>query len=89
MVAFGGSRPIAAGPVYAAWLDVPLLTLIRGNDFDAAVFSAQRRPILDEAITRSALVCAVSRDKAEKIAALHPDTPVRWIPNGIDWATGP
>jgi len=34
-VAFGGSRPIVAGPVYAAWLGVPLVTLIRGNDFDA------------------------------------------------------
>ena len=39
VVAFGGSRPIMAGPVFAAWLGVPLITLIRGNDFDAAVFS--------------------------------------------------
>jgi glycosyltransferase involved in cell wall biosynthesis len=84
VVAFGGSRPIAAAPVYAAWLGVPLITLIRGNDFDASVFSTRRRPILDEAITRSALVCAVSRDKAQKIAALYPGTRVRWIPNGID-----
>jgi glycogen synthase len=92
VLAFGGSRPIAASPVYAAWLAVPLITLIRGNDFDAAVFSSRRRPILDAAITRSELVCAVSRDKAEKIAALYPDTRVRWVPNGIemgDWALIP
>ena len=92
VVAFGGSRPIVAAPVYAAWLGVPLITLIRGNDFDAAVFSTRRRPLLDEAIARSALVCAVSQDKAEKIAALHPGTSVRWIPNGIDlgdWALIP
>ena len=45
VVAFGGSRPIMAAPVFAAWLGVPLITLIRGNDFDAAVFSTRRRPI--------------------------------------------
>jgi glycosyltransferase involved in cell wall biosynthesis len=92
VVAFGGSRPIVAGPVYAAWLGVPLVTLIRGNDFDAAVFSTRRRPALEEAIARSALVLAVSRDKEEKIAALHPGVPVRWIPNGVelgDWSLAP
>ena len=92
VVAFGGSRPIATAPVLAAWLGVPLLTLIRGNDFDAAVFSIRRRPILDDALTRSAIVCAVSQDKVEKIAALHPGVRVRRIPNGIelrDWAFAP
>ncbi len=92
VVAFGGSRPMIAGPVYAAWLGVPLVTLIRGNDFDAAVFSARRRPILDDALTRSAVVCAVSQDKVDKIAALHPGIRVRRIPNGIDrtdWAFAP
>ncbi len=92
VVAFGGSRPIMAAPVFAAWLGVPLLTLIRGNDFDAAVFSTRRRPVLDQALERSALVCAVSRDKVDKIAALHPRARVRWIPNGIDrsnWELAP
>ena len=82
-----------AGPVFAAWLGVPLITLIRGNDFDAAVFTIRRRPILDDALARSALICAVTHDKVEKIAALHPRDPnVRWIPNGIDradWALAP
>jgi len=88
-VAFGGSRPIVAGPVYAAWLGVPLVTLIRGNDFDAAVFSTRRRQALDQALERSALVCAVSQDKVDKIAALHPHVSARRIPNGIEleeWA---
>jgi glycosyltransferase involved in cell wall biosynthesis len=92
VVAFGGSRPISAAPVLAAWLGVPLITLIRGNDFDAAVFSTRRRPVLAEAFERSALVCAVSKDKVEKIAALHPRVRVRWIPNGIspeDWELAP
>ncbi|WP_157592731.1 glycosyltransferase family 4 protein [Solirubrobacter soli] len=92
VVAFGGSRPIMAGPVFAAWLGVPLITLIRGNDFDAAVFSIRRRPILDQCFEASALICAVTQDKVSKIAALHPRADVRWIPNGIDradWALAP
>ena len=92
VVAFGGSRPIMAAPVFAAWLGVALITLIRGNDFDAAVFSTRRRPILDQAFAASDLICAVSQDKVDKIAALHPRASVRWIPNGIDrgdWELAP
>jgi len=88
VVAFGGSRPLLAGPIFAAWLGVPLITLLRGNDFDAAVFSIRRRPTLDDALLRSALVCANTQDKVDKIAALHPGVRTRRIPNGIeaDWA---
>ncbi len=91
VVAFGGSRPLLAGPVFAAWLGVPLITLLRGNDFDAAVFSIRRRPTLDDALLRSALVCANTQDKVDKIAALHPGVRTRRIPNGIeaDWAFAP
>ena len=91
VVAFGGSRPIMAGPVLAAWLGVPLITCIRGNDFDAAVFSTRRRPILDDALGRSALVIANSRSKIDRIAAMHPRTRVTWIANGIEaeWALAP
>lgn len=84
IVAFGGYTPVLAGPALAAWLGAPLVTLIRGNDFDAAVFSARRGWMLRDALSRSALVCAVSRDHVQRISALFPATPVRWIPNGID-----
>jgi len=84
VVAFGGSRPLLAAPVFAAWLGVPLVTLFRGNDFDAAVFSIRRRPTLDDALQRSALVCANTQDKVDKIAALHPGIRTRRIPNGIE-----
>jgi glycosyltransferase involved in cell wall biosynthesis len=83
-VAFGGTVPLLAGPVYAAWLDVPLVTLLRGNDFDAGIFTPRRRDILGEAIERAARVCVVSRDKADKIAALYPYVRTDWIANGID-----
>lgn len=84
VVAFGGTLPLIAAPVYAAWLGAALVTLIRGNDFDAAVFSPKRADVLREALQRSSRVCVVSRDKAEKIKALYPATRPVWIPNGID-----
>ncbi len=84
LVAFGGALPLFAAPVLAAWLELPLVTLIRGNDFDAAVFSPRRREALREAIERSARVCAVSSDKVARIERLYPGATVEWTPNGID-----
>jgi glycosyltransferase involved in cell wall biosynthesis len=84
VVAFGGLLPLFAAPVYAAWLDVPLVTLFRGNDFDAAIFAPKRADLLREALRQSAKVCVVSRDKAKKIKALFPHISPVWIANGID-----
>ncbi len=84
VLAFGGSLPLQAGPVFGAWLGRPLLTLIRGNDFDAAVFNPRRAQVLGEALRRSARVCCVSRDKLLKIRALYPEAAVSWVPNGIE-----
>lgn len=92
VVAFGGATPIVVAPVLAAWLKAPLVTLIRGNDFDAAVFHPTRSAALREALARSARVCVVSRDKGARIEALAPGTEVTWIPNGIvleDWKALP
>ncbi|HSD38888.1 MAG TPA: glycosyltransferase family 4 protein [Rhodocyclaceae bacterium] len=84
VVAFGGNLPLLAAPTFAAWLNVPLITLFRGNDFDAAIFSPQRRGIVREAIERAARVGVVSRDKGRRISALHPSAQVMWTPNSID-----
>ena len=84
VVAFGGYLPMLAGPLYAAWLGVPLVTLIRGNDFDANVFTPRRRDVLHQALSRSALVVSVASDKARRIAALYPELTVRTIANGIE-----
>ena len=84
VVAFGGTLPLLAGPAYAAWLQVPLVTLIRGNDFDTAVFSPKRSDVLRHALRSSAAVCTVTRDHAARIAALEPGIEPVWIPNGID-----
>lgn len=92
LVAFGGYLPMLAGPVFAAWMGRPLITLIRGNDFDAAVFNPRRGQVLREALSGSARVCCVSRDKVERIRALYPGVDARWIANGIDltdWSVQP
>jgi glycogen synthase len=92
VLAFGGNLPVLAAPNFAAWLNLPLITLFRGNDFDSAVFSPQRRAVLREAIERSARICVVSRDKRERIVALFPQARVDWTPNSIDlgdWAVLP
>lgn len=84
VVAFGGLLPMIASPVFSAWLRVPLITMIRGNDFDAGIFSVKRGDILREALKASSCICAVSKDKVEKISALFPQTKIEWTPNGID-----
>ncbi|HEX8072310.1 MAG TPA: glycosyltransferase family 4 protein [Pyrinomonadaceae bacterium] len=92
VVAFGGLLPLLAAPAYAAWLGVPLVTLLRGNDFDAGVFSLRRGDVLREALSRAARVCVVTREHARKVAALYPNVPTVWTPNGIDhdeWALTP
>ena len=84
VVAFGGYLPLLAGPIFAAWLGAPLVTLVRGNDFDANLFTPRRRDVLADALQRSALVCAVAQDKVDRIAALNPGRRVVRVPNGID-----
>lgn len=84
VVIFGGSIPMIAGPVFAAWLECPLVTLIRGNDLDAAVFDPKRSLALERALRASARVAAVSGDKVEKINRLWPEVQVEWVANGIN-----
>ena len=88
VVIFGGLLPMNAAPVFSKWLDAELVTLIRGNDFDAGIFSLKRGDILREALANSAAICSVSKDKVWKISKLFPDKNVVWTPNGIeteDW----
>ncbi|MEK6481321.1 glycosyltransferase family 4 protein [Catalinimonas sp. 4WD22] len=84
IVAFGGYLPVLAASVFPAWMQTPLVTLFRGNDFDAAMFSARKQPVLLRAIEQSTVVGAVSRDKVQKIQQLFPKHKVCYTPNGID-----
>jgi glycogen(starch) synthase len=92
LVAFGGSLPLLAAPVYAAWMDRPLIALLRGNDLDAALFHPARAQVLTRALAAAAVVGCVSRGQVRKTQALYPGLDARWIPNGIDlrdWALHP
>ena len=84
VVAFGGALPIAAAPRYAAWLGVPLVVLLRGNDFDTGVYAPERRASLDDAIRRAARVGCVTEDLRRRVQRLYPGTAACWTPNGID-----
>jgi glycosyltransferase involved in cell wall biosynthesis len=86
VVAFGGAFPLLAAPPFAAWLGAPLVTLVRGNDFDTGVFSPRRGDVVREALARAAFVGAVTTEQVQKIRALHPGVRVGWTPNGIDAA---
>ncbi|HEY6141408.1 MAG TPA: glycosyltransferase family 4 protein, partial [Thermoanaerobaculia bacterium] len=84
VVAFGGYLPLLAAPAFAAFIDRPLVTLLRGNELDAGLFDTRRRPMLDDALRRSAAVCTVTTEQAEKVRALH-GIEARVIANGIDF----
>jgi glycogen synthase len=84
VVVFGGINAVLAGPVFAAWLGCRLVTLLRGNDFDAAVMSPRRQGTLFRALERSWRAAAVTSDMAARMSALVPALHVEWIPNGID-----
>jgi len=84
IVCFGGYLPMLAAPVFAKWLSVPLLTLVRGNDFDSAVFTPRKRDMMRDVLEASRVVSVVSKDKVEKIKKLYPQVNVQYVPNGID-----
>ena len=84
VVAFGGQFPLLAGPSFAAWLGVPLITLLRGNDLDIGLFTPGREAILHTALARSACIGVVSRDHERKVRALYPQATIAHIANGID-----
>jgi glycogen(starch) synthase len=84
VVAFGGGLPATAATAYAAWLGVPLVVLLRGNDFDTGVFLPERRAALEDALKRAASVGCVTEDLLRRVQRLYPDAATAWTPNGID-----
>ncbi|HEU4889806.1 MAG TPA: glycosyltransferase, partial [Thermoanaerobaculia bacterium] len=84
VVAFGGTLPLLAAPVFAAWIERPLVTLLRGNELDLGIFDPRRRPFLDDALRRSSAVVTVTSAQARKVSMLHPEVEPHVIANGID-----
>lgn len=84
VVAFGGNLPVLALPVFKAWLKTRAVTMLRGNDFDLGIFSAQRRAMLTDALNISETTCVLSSELQEKVTALFPQAKLRLVANGID-----
>jgi glycosyltransferase involved in cell wall biosynthesis len=67
--------------------------MLRGNELDFGLFDPRRRPMLEDALVRSATVCAVTTEQADKVVALFPGVAVEVVANGIDFdlwqPTGP
>lgn len=92
LIAFGGHLPVLAASVFPDWLGIPLITLFRGNDLDAALFSDRRQHLLFRTIEKSTAIGTISRDKMLKIRQLFPEAKVFYTPNGIDskqWQVSP
>jgi glycogen synthase len=84
IVAFGGYLPLLGGPVLSKLMDIPMLSFLRGNDLDLALFSPKKREMLFFAFNNSRCICTVSTEQADKVRKLVKHPHVRFIPNGID-----
>ena len=84
LVVFGSHRVQMAGPIFSKWLNLPMVTCIRGNDFDANLFHPSKSAYLLRLLNDSAAICSVSEFKAKKIRQLLPASKVYYTPNGID-----
>lgn len=88
LVCYGSHLSVIAAPVFSKWLNIPLITMVRGNDFDNAVFNPRKRGILNDLIQQSDFIFTVSSNKALKIKRLWPEANTFYTPNGIslkDW----
>lgn len=84
VVCFGGHLSLIGAPVFARWLDVPLITMVRGNDFDVSIFSHRKRKVMEDAYTASERIVSVSAEKTWKIRKSFPGAKVVAIPNGLE-----
>lgn len=81
---FGAGFPGYVAVTYAAWLDVPSMVSVRGNDFDSNWFEPKKAPYVRETLARANSIAAVSIEKVDKIMALYPGKDIFWSPNGIN-----
>lgn len=84
LIIFGGYLSMLAAPIFALWLKTKLLLMIRGNDFDTAIFSPKKRQVLKDAIERADLITSVSEQKMLQMKILFPKASIRYVANGIE-----
>lgn len=83
IVAFGSSLSINIAPIISKWTENPLITFIRGNDFDEGIFSKRRDKLL-YALKNSKYIFTVTNEKKEKINKLIHQKNAHFTPNGIN-----
>jgi len=86
LVGFGACMPGYTAVTWAAFLGVPAMVSVRGNDFDRDWFEPKRGGFVREALGRANRVAVVAEEKAAKIRALFPGKSVFWCPNGVETA---
>lgn len=86
-VAYGSHLAIKGLPLFSKWLNKPLLTCIRGNDFDSAIFSQKKQDLL-YCIEHSTAIACVTQEKVARIQSMQLNNQVFFTPNSIkisDW----
>jgi glycosyltransferase involved in cell wall biosynthesis len=84
VLGFGACLPGYTAVTWAAFLGIPAMVSVRGNDFDRDWFEPKRGSFVQEALGRADRIGAVSVEKTAKIKALFPEKSVFWCPNGVD-----
>ncbi len=84
IVAFGGTTPIIALPIFKHWFKSAAILLLRGNDFDLGIFSPGKRGLLLDAIDAADRICILAEELFAKLSALTDCDKISLIPNGID-----
>lgn len=84
VVGFGANLPGFVAVTFAAWLDLPSLVMVRGNDLDRDWFEPHGGRWVREALARASVVGTVSAEKTRLVRSLFPGKDVRWTPNGVD-----
>ncbi|MFZ5950715.1 MAG: glycosyltransferase family 4 protein [Candidatus Rifleibacteriota bacterium] len=87
IVAFGGTVPIIALPIFKNWFKAAAILLLRGNDFDLGIFSPGKRGVLLDAIDAADRICILAEELFAKLSALTDGDKISLIPNGIDLNT--
>ncbi|MFT5616990.1 MAG: glycogen(starch) synthase [Arenicella sp.] len=87
LACFGGYLSMIGAPLFSKWKETPLITFLRGNDFDVSVFVPRKRKILEDALSQSKFVFSVSGDKVGKVKKWLPHSNPHFVANGIELGT--
>lgn len=82
-VSYGSNLCLKGIALMSQWLNKPLVSCFRGNDFDNAIFSQRRQDVL-YAIKHSDAIACVTKEKVERIKKLDLNNNVYFTHNSID-----